>query len=371
MRFGSTELRDVLTASYDPEWVADLHYDGARRLVNLRIRDVQMKEDGDAEVQQSGSCEVVWSDEFATSLSPAEITDPLAPYGAQLHIYSVISAGPFSHRVEYGWYEITDVPSARDEQMQFRGSLVTLGSWVQLELKELLHGIGQETFDVPTAPSQLVSVWAEIGRLSGLPLSRTVPDAPIPRTIMFPEKKLGAIQSLMDIVLDAAPHMTADGALSARPNVWGAPVDTLTRKGSIVHVGAMMSSEDIYTRVVVRATGSDQNGILAVAEMTDGPLRVRNSDGSAPPFRPRTLYLKDELITSKNAAQAWANSTLAQVSTPRAQVLPIKEKFNPLRERGDVVLIERRDRTLLGRVKTITRAGTRTQDLTVEISGEA
>lgn len=370
MRFGSIDLRGVLTGPFDPTWVADLHYNGERRISNLPIRDVEMNEDADAEIQQSGSCEVVWTDEFATSLSPAVVTDPLAPFGAQLHIYSVIEAGAFRERIEYGWFEIIDVPKARDEQMLFRGELITLGSWVQLELKERLHGVSVETFDVPRAPGSLSSAWAEIGAISGLPLSRTVPDAPIPRSIMYPEEKLTALQSLMDIVLDAAPHMTADGALAARPNVWPAPVDTLTLEGHIIDVGNMMSAEKVYNRVVVRSTGSDQTALLAVAEITSGPLRVRNPDGSPSPFRPRTLYLKDELISTRAAAEAWAASTLAQVAELRAQVLPIKEKFNPLRERGDVVLIERPDRTLLGRVVTISRRG-RTQELTVEIAGEA
>jgi hypothetical protein len=370
MRFGSTELQGVLTRSFDPTWVADLHYNGQRIRANLPIRDVATKEDAGAEIQQSGSCEVVWTDEFATSISPTSITDPLAPFGAQLRIYSVVDVGTFQERVEFGWFEIVDVPAARDEQMTFRGSLITLGSWVELELKELLHGVSTETFDVPTAPSSLSSVWAEIGRISGLPLSRTVTDASIPRSIMYPENKLKALHSLMDIVLDAAPHMTADGALAARPNTWPEPVDTLTRTGSIISVGSMMSSENVYNRVAVRATGSDQKAILAVAEITTGPLRVRNPDGSISPFRARTLYLSDELITSTTAAAAWAESTLAQVSTPRAQVLPVKEKFNPLRERGDVVLIERPTKTLLGRVATISRNGA-TQDLTVEIAGEA
>lgn len=370
MRFGSSDLRGVLTSSYDPTWVADLHYNGLRILANLPIRDVTMNEDAGAEIQQSGSCEVVWSDEFATSISPAAVTDPLAPFGAQLHIYSVIEDGPFVERVEYGWFEIVDVPKARDEQMLFRGSLITLGSWVELELKELLHGVSQETFDTPTAPASLTSVWGEIGRISGLPLSRTVADTGIPRSVMYPENKLEAIQSLMDIVLDAAPHMTADGALAARPNTWPAPVDTLTREGSIISVGNMMSSENVYNRVVVRATGSDQKAILAISEITSGPLRVRNPDGSVSPYRARTLYLSDELINTRDAAKAWADSTLAQVSTPRAQILPITEKFNPLRERGDVVLVERLTKTLLGRVSTISRKGA-TQDLTVEIAGEA
>ena len=370
-RFGSEEVAGVLTGSYDPVWAADLYYAGDRRQANIPLSDVSFSEDADAEIQQSGSCTVTWSDEFATSLTPTEITDPLAPFGAQLQVFSVIRVGSFEERIQYGWFEIADVPDARDETMRFRGEWITTGSTVQLDLRELLYGPSKETFDAPKAPDSLLSVWDEVGRISGLPLSRTVADAPIPRSVMHPEKKLEAITNLLDIVLDAAPHMTADGALSARPNAWPAPVAELTRARELVDVGSMMSAEDVYNRVVVRAVNDDAEGVLYVAEVTKGPLRVRNPDGSVSPFRARTLYLKNELVNTEALARAWAISTLAQVSTPRAQILPVTEVFNPLRERGDVVTIERPNRTLLGRVATINRGMSRTQELTVEIAGEA
>jgi len=371
VRNGSAELRGILTGSFNHHWVADLYYNGVRRRADIPIQMPSMKEDAGASIQQAGSCTVKWSDEFATSLLPKVITDPLAPFGAQLWLYSWITVGPFGERVEYGRFEITDVPSARDEQMRFRQELITLGSTVELELKELLAGVDQETFDVPTAPLQLTSTWEEIARITGLPLSRTVADQPIPRSVMYPEKKLDATYDLMDVVLESAPHMTADGTVSARPHAWGDPVDVLTMAGSLVEVGQMMSADQVKNRVAVRATSGDQTRILATAEITSGPLRVRNEDGSVSPFRTRTEYLSNELIVTAAAAKAWADQRLPQVSTLRARVLPVTEKFNPLRERGDVVVIERPDQNLLGRVVTIERGSRGTQELTVEIAGEA
>lgn len=371
MRFGSTDLRGILTGSFDHHWVADLYYNGIRRRADIPITMPTFKEDAGASIQQAGSCTVKWSDEFATSLLPRFITDPLAPFGAQLWVYSWVTVGPFAERVEYGRFEIVDVPSARDEQMRFRQELITLGSTVELELMELLAGVNEETFDVPTAPVSLESTWTELARITGLPLSRTVADQPIPRSVMYPENKLDATYDLMNIVLDAAPHMTPDGTLSARPHSWGSPVDRLTMDGALVEVGQMMSAAQVKNRVAVRATSGEQTSILATAEITNGPLRVRNLDGSVSPFRTRTEYISSELVADGVTAQAVADSRLPQVSTLRARVLPVTEKFNPLRERGDVVVIERPDGDLLGRVVTIDRSNRGTQELTVEIAGEA
>jgi hypothetical protein len=367
MRIGSDQLKGVLTGTFDAEWGADVVYDGEVRIQGLPIADVRFQEDGAAKVQQSGSCTVVWSDEFATSITPQFVTDPLAPFGARLHIYVMVTGGGFSERVEYGRFEITDIPAAHDEMMRFRGDWITVGSEVQLELKEITSGLGQERFDVPTSPSSLTSTWDEAGRISGMPLQRTVADQPISRSILYPESKLDALYELADVLLDAIPHITPTGALSARPKTWPAVTDTLRMAEGLVDVGERMTPDGVYNRVVVKATGGDAT-VLAVAEVTAGPLRVRNPDGTPSPFRARTLFLSSELVTTTSQAMPWATSTLAEKSTLRTRVVPVVETFNPLRERGDVILIERPKVWLLGRVVTIDRSGA-TQQLTVEISG--
>ena len=266
MRFGSEALRDVLTGSFDHRWVADVFYDGVRRLADLPIDDVRFSEDADANIQQSGSCRVVWSDEFASSIAPSAVSDMLAPFGAQLAIYSVVTAGTFEERVEFGRFEITNVPDAVDEKMRFRDGWITVGSTVDLELKELLAGVGQESFDVPSAAPSLGSVWDEVARISGLQITRTVADTSITKQVAYPENVLDAVYDLMEVVLEARPHMTADGTLAARPVA--APtvaVDTIRRgeAGTLVDVGAEMSAAGVYNRVVVRSTGSDQARVLA------------------------------------------------------------------------------------------------------------
>lgn len=367
MRFGSDILKGILTGSFNHYWSADLYYNGERRMQDVPITAPRASEDANANIQQSMSCTVVWTDDFGRSVLPTAVQDDFAPFGAQLQVFCIVEAGEFLERVPYGWFQITNVPDARDEQMRFRGDWITVGSIVELELKELLAAVAEESFDVPTSPKALTSAWDEVGRITGFALDRAVPDAAITRTVMYEDNKLDALYDLMSVILAAVPHMNADGTLGARPKSWPEPVDRITRD-VIVSVGSMMSAAQVYNRVVVRANGSDQASVLAVAEITTGPLRVRNADGSRSPFGARTRYLSSEFVTTKAQAQKWADEELAQRSLLRTRVVPVVELFNPLRERGDVVLIERPTQWLIGRVVTIDRDHP-TQSLTVEIAG--
>lgn len=367
MREASRELGANLLGSFDYRWYADLAYNGAVRIADLPISEPRFTEDGSAKIQQAGSCTVVWSDELARSLVPRYVNDPLAPFGAQLWVSCVVSAGMFQERVPFARFEITDVPEARDADMNFRGQWLTFGSSVELELKEITAAIDAETFDSPSSAVSLASAWAEIARIAGLPVVRTVPDAQITRTVMYEGKALDVIYELADVVLDAVPHITPTGAMAARPNAWPAPVARLTRADHLVKVGQSMSAANVFNRVVVRATGGSQQVVLAVAELRSGPLRVSEPDGWRSPFGRRTKYLSSEYVTTEQQAQEWADSTLKQVSTPRAQVLPVTEIFDPRRERGDVVLIERPEAWVLGRVVSIARDTGPTQQLNVEV----
>ena len=370
MRFSTELLAGVLSGSFDHYWSADLIYNGERRLQDVPLTEPRFNEDGSATVQQSGSCRIVWSDTFGEAMAPREITDAFAPFGAQLRIYSNVTAGPFSERIQFGTFEITDVPSARDEDMVFRDLIVSAGSEIELELKELLAGVDEETFDVPSSPSDLGSTWSEVGRVSGLQLARTVEDRPITRSIMYPDSKLDAVYELMDVMLDSVPHMTADGALSARPNARPLPVHTLRRGdgGQLIKVGQKMSADQVRNRVVVRATSGQQKAVIAIAEITEGPLRVRETNGARSPFGARTFYQSSELIDSQTGAQAWADATLPTVSTLKASIVPVEMTFDPRLERGDVVVIQRLRGNLIGRVRTIARSGRARMSLTVEVS---
>lgn len=365
MRDGSQELRDALTGAVDHRWEAELYYNGELILPGLRVQDPLFGEDALARVQQWGSCTLSWQDEFATSLVPKDSSDRLAPFGAELWVYAVVEAGDFSERVLLGQFGVLD-PRGQDTMIEHAGRWVTVGSVLDLELRDGFERLGAQDFDVPSAPADLSSAWDELGAVSDLPLLRTVDDAPVPRSVLYPSSKLSAVYELADVALDAVPHLTAGGVLAARPNVWPDPVDDI---GLDVVLGVVhsMTADGVFNRVVVTGTGSAQDVILASAEVRTGRLRARNADGSPAPFGVRTLQLSSELVTTEEQAQAWADSRLAQVGVLRTRQVRLTERFNPLRERGDVVRLERDDVWLLCRVVSITR-GSSSQDVELEVA---
>jgi hypothetical protein len=370
VRVGSDTLRKVLAAGgFDHRYVADIYYAGERRLPDVPITDPKLDERGDAKIQQSGSATIVWTDDYGKSVTPRDISDVFAPFGSELYLFSVISVGTrFEERVPLGQYQITRVPSAYDEQQQFRGEWITTGSVVELEFMERLSGVAEDRFDVPRAVTSLDSGWDELGRLTSLQLVRSVPDQPIKRTVAYEEDRLDATYELSDIILDGIPHMTADGALSLRPKTWPPPVDTLQsgENGTLVSVGHAMTPEGRYNRVAFRGKSNDMEVILAAVEITDGPLRARNPDGTRSPFGRRTKFVASDFITTNAQAFEYVDRELPRVAAQNIVRRPVTELFNPLRERGDVIRVKRATESFLARVVDISRDSSATQGLEVD-----
>jgi hypothetical protein len=364
----SSQVVELLRYSFDRRWLADLYYDGERKVADLPISEPSFDDDGTSLVQSTGSVTVVYQGDFADSLSPTDVSDLLAPAGAELAIYCLVSAGAFVERIEMGWYRITEVPSARDETARYGSRQITIGSVVELQLQDRFNRVQRDRFDVPGSPSSLASVFGEVARQTQLQLTKMVPDRAIPRSVAYDEDRLEYCYDLVE-VLDATPYMRPDGSIGQRPITWPAPVDTLTGgdQGALVSLGRSLSAERVYNRVAFRSTANDQTQILATAEITQGPLRVRNSDGSPSPAGRVTFYAASEFITSRPQAQAYVNNLLPRVSSLRALEVAVVEKFNPLREVGDVLAVAHKSGEFLGRVKKLGRGTAATQSLTLEV----
>ncbi|ROS62210.1 hypothetical protein EDF38_1313 [Frigoribacterium sp. PhB160] len=369
MRVHSDQLLEVLEYSFERRWLADLYYDGERKVADLPIIDPKFDDDGGALVQSTGSVTVIYQGDFADSLSPTTVSDLLAPAGAELAVYCIVSAGDFTERVEMGWYRIVETPSAKDFTAKYGSRRITLGSRVELTLQDRFHRVQRDRFDVPGSPAKLTSVFAEVAKQTQLQLTKMVPDKPIPRSIAFEEDRLEYVYDLV-AVLGAVPYMRPDGSLGQRTITWPAPGPVLRggNGGSLISLARSLSSEAVYNRVAFRSTAGDQTSIVATAEITQGPLRVRNADGSPSPAGRVTYYASSEFVTSRTQAQAYVNDLLPRVSTMQALEVPVVEKFNPLREVGDVVPIEHPTGDLLGRVRTISRDSGATQALTLEVN---
>jgi len=230
MRASTAQLRKVLArGSFDSHWTCDVFYDGQRIYQDMPVRDVQMDEDGTAKIQQSGSLTIIWQDPRGRSIAPESIEDVLSPFGTQLILYQIISDGPlFVERVPMGTFVISDVPSLSSVPWSFHGRALVKGDQIKVTFKDPFYKVSRNRFDIPGITPSLSSVYAEIQRLTRLPvtLNPAVPDGPIPRAMVYEEDRLDAVYELGGI-LDATPYMLSDGTVSLRPNAWGGAVDEI------------------------------------------------------------------------------------------------------------------------------------------------
>lgn len=371
MREASAALREVLRyGSFDVQWMADVYYDGVRRLTNAPIAEPKFTDDGSSLVQGTGSCTVVITPDFPESFTPAVADDMLAPFGSELSISVLISAGTFAERVQMGWYRIEEVPAAEDVTTEFAGKRIVIGSSVDLTLQDRFRRVQRDRFDVPGSPRSRASVLAEAQRITGLQIVREVVDGTIPRSFAYEEERLEPLYDLLALI-DAIPYMRPDGTLGQRPLDSGQPVDTITDGpgGTLVSLKRSMSSGKVYNRIAVRSSSTDDSAqVLATAEITDGPLRTRNADGSPSPYGRVTYYYSSDLITTKAQARRYAVHNLPRVSSLRVTERQLTEVFNPLRQVGDVLTVRSSDEEAFeGRVKSITRGTEATQDVTLEV----
>lgn len=376
MRFHSPRLPLVLArGGFDSRWVCDVFYDGIRQMQDVLIEDVKLTEDGTAKVQQSGSMTIIYQGRRGESIAPQGVEDILSPFGTTLVLYILITDGPkFEERVPMGTFVVSDTPTIESVSWSFRGQALSKGDRISVTFKDPFYKVLRNRFDVPGVTPSLTSCYAEIQRLTRMSVTRAldVPDAPIPRAMVYEEDRLDAIYELASKSVDGIPYMTSDGSLSIRPNAWTDPVDEITaanvpgrsRTGTLVRVKRGMSADGVYNRVVVRAQGQ-QAGVLAAGEITDGPLRAANTGGLDSPFGRVPYFLSSQLVTTPEQAQAEVQKWLPRVSRPQAVVLDIEEIMNPLREVGDVVTVRRVGEEFPARVVKVQRTKAKTQTTSV------
>jgi hypothetical protein len=370
MRFVTPELATILDAGEYQKWFeADLFYGRERRIQALPIINPDLRWNAASLVQGSGTAAVVWTDDFATSLSPVAADDLLAPFGPTLAFTLRIRSGRSEHRIPLGWFRIVDVPSARDQESVFRGRPITTGSLIELTLQDLMVVPKRNRFSLPQTATDLSSVYTEMGRLTGLPITRTIPDKPITRKVVYDGDHLTPVYELAKL-LDGVPHMMSDGTLSVRPKAWTPPIARYVcgPGGTISSIGSGMNSEGVYNKIVVRTTGTDAR-VLYETEVTDGPLRTRNPDGSPAPAGTVPYFLESEYVTTAPQAKEWADRELPRASMLAGTQVPVVMQFDPRLEAGDVIEIVSPTRTWLCRVNEISLTGSAEVTVMVEVAG--
>lgn len=321
-------------------WVADLYYGAERRAQNVRLVDPQLEWGADNQIQARGSCAVVWQGNFADSITPKWVGDTYAPFGATLNIREVVEAGSARWEIPLGWFPIVDVPDARDQKVFWQKRPITVGSRVELTLMDRMVELEPEFFDTPTGPTSLTSAIDEVVRLTRFQVKRTVPDARITKSVVYEENRLDAVYELCDVILDAVPYMTGDGALAFRPNEWEAPVADLVYgpRGTIKSISDGMSAEGVYNYGIVRADGTDDQ-ILAKAWVTEGPLRVFDNRGNFAPARARKFALSSQYVTTPADARRWLDRELQSRARLQPQEVEMVMAYDPRFELWDVVRV--------------------------------
>lgn len=344
---------------------ADVYYGNTRTMQDVPLQDWSFTGDYDGKIKTAGSVTIAYQGEFADSVSPAELTDKLAPFGQEVRPYCMVGAGVFAERIELGVYRIESVPSADDTMMLFGERPITVGSLVELELLDRFYAL-----DVPTMklekPTSLTSAWAEIARLSGQVVTRTVDDVTIPRSIVYARNRLEAVQQLAALMGGRA-MMRSDGTIGVVPDEIGSASVNLyigEDRGKIIDVGRSMTSEGVANAVYGDFETEEGREIHVEARQVRGPLSVHGPFGERPVEYPND---QKEFIRTREAAQTAVENLLAKVLQQGPREVPVEITPDPRIEVGDIVTLERQDVTLTGRVISYTFAKDAAQSLTVRI----
>jgi len=344
-------------------WVGDLIVDGQVVARNLGFTG-ELKADAGALVLTQGSFKLNYDDDLGRSIVPEKLTSWLMPYASFIDMSYRVSIGTiFSEKVLRGRLKVIGVSDPQERKIRVQDRLITIGSSVQIEVADAFYTTDQEDFEAPSGPTDMSSVWDELGRLTLLPLSRSMPDAAITRAILYKEKRLDAVQELASL-LAGRPYITPMGEVSLAPMAWGSPVATLTMgpSGRIARASADdLTATGIYNKVIVRSWTDGQATILASAVIDSGPLRWGGGHGRVP------YFLSSEFVTTQAQAQEWADRTLPLVSVMKAVLYTIQSLADPRLEIWDVVEFEKDGVMHTGRIQKLTLPARGMMTLTVSV----
>lgn len=363
------ELAEAIRGgSFDSYYVADLIVDGQIVLQDQALTACELVADGSQKILTQGTATFTYTDELGTSILPKDLTSWLTPAASFLDIsYRVAVGDTYSAKVLKGRFKIIGVSDPLGRVIKFQDRLLTVGSQVTLKLADLFYMTAYDRFIAPTAPSDLSSVYAEIGRLTGLALDRSgVDDMAITRTVTYDDAALDAVFDLAAIV-SGNPYVTPAGAVRLAPMAWGDPVVDLSMgaNGTVARADADdLSLDGVYNQVVVRSWDDTQATVLAHAEVPSGPLRYGNPQGMGK----KPTFLSSQFVTTNAQAQQWADDQLPLVSKLPAVTYTVQCAPDPRLEVWDVVSLSTQDATdLPARIQKITLPAKGQMTMTVQV----
>lgn len=322
----------------------------------------ELVSDGSGKVLTQGTVVFVYSDELGTSILPKDITSWLTPWATWLDVSYRVRLGGFDQSILRGRFKVTGVSDPVSRTIRFGQRTLTVGSAVTLKLADLFSVTARERFITPGGPTDLTSVYAEIGRLTGFGLDKSgVPDAPISRTVTYQEDRLEAVFDLAAIV-NGTPYMTPAGLTRLAPLDWDATVGKLTvgSKGTVIRADPDdLSGDNVYNQVVVRSTDGQDTTVLAHREVETGPLRYGGPFGRIP------YFASSQFVTDPVAAAAYAEAQLPKVSRLPAVRYTVQCAPDPRWEVWDVCTLDAGDGPMPARVDKVTLPGSGPMSLSV------
>lgn len=314
--------------------------------------------DGAAQIQANGSVYV--ARDGGASLVPKEKEDPLAPFGQELAIFYTVNFGGEITFIPCGRFRIVEVPDMAEFFRRFPGLDRIVGYAAQLTVADRFDQVIADDFLVVTAPTPGNSTWDEIQRLSPIPIVQTLGDAPLPAGLVY-SGRYDAIVQLMSN-LGAEPHMTRQGALTARVKDSWLTADpntpAFTINGTMDLITPM--SNNVINSVAI--TNPNDATILGLKEIVDpaNPLCVTG------PLGRRTYTKSDPLATTQAAADAEATTYRDRLSQRNAETATFTCLPRPDIELGDCgwIVDEVKRRKVFGEIKSMVLSLDPTQPMT-------
>lgn len=330
MRAASEQVRRALPGVAEITFEADVMHGPDRLAEAVPLTDVQLTWDATAKIEATGTCRIVRSPLRGESWVPSEPGDMLSPFGTELAITARARLGTILDvRIPLGVFPITEVSDSAQGAAVLAGTRYVVAETIGLTFSDRMVAVIEDRFTTPETPTTAPTCYAELERLTGRTVQRTVPDKSIRSGILYDKERVEALEQIAGI-LGGDAFFNATGDLEVRPDAPAAPVGVLD-SSLVSPVSAKLSADGVYNGIVV--TGKTESGAEIRVErwLTDGPLAPHVWGRRVPKF-----YHSDYLFTQPLVA-AEAERQLALLSQPMARRVETEILPHPLLEVGDVV----------------------------------
>lgn len=368
VRQGSAELSDVLSGSFERELNVNVFNGSTRMLQGERFESWQLESDLGGKVASSGSGTIVHESLTGESLSPVGTRGVLSPFRARVEPVMTIRAGSFSESVSLGTFRVTGVPSAVDTVIQYDGRDWVAASEVAVRFMSLDEDTNRWGFHFPDQSPAGVSAFAELRRITGMPVEETVPDVVLPTTKVWEAKQGGRLDAVLELgrILGGSAVVNSRGAWVVIPDEVGAPVASLRlgEYGTVLDVADEIETDTVYNEVIGSFEDANGNPFYSIATVDVGDLAVSGD------YKPNTRYYASDLVKTQAQGDDAVQSVLDLSIGAQAYDVQIQCHVNPLVEIGDVVELEGWKRPLVGQLRKMSISDSAYMSVTLRVHRE-